>query len=71
MKSGYNLIIFFMLNISAYAQADLKSESNKLNSLLKRRRECNLSGKKISLKNFEGVRDAAFGYSYCYPKNFS
>jgi len=70
MKADYYLIISLILNVSAYGQSDLKSESSKLDSLLKRRYKCNLSGKKISLKNFVGASDDAFGYSYYYPKNF-
>ena len=69
-RSGYYLIVFLILNVGAYAQSGLKSERIKLDSLLKRRSKCNLSGKKISLKNFEGAGDDAFGYSYYYPKNF-
>lgn len=71
MKSSTFLFIFLTavwLNVDA--QSRLKNEDKLLDSLLKRKHACQLSGEKISLDDFIDVRDATFGFNFCYPKNF-
>ena len=78
MKKEILIVLLFTFLAQCYSQVSIEFPKEEIkskvkDSLMKRESICELKqqlGGIIDSKTFEGVRNAAYGYSYIVPKEF-